>query len=303
MARPRKTGLAFFYRDVDTWNDYRVMDLVAEYGPIGYAVYDIILCEVYKNGYYLEIPLEKFAAYIVRMIGNRWIKKDFALQVIQYCADIGLLDNALLSQSVITSAEIQQHYSEVTARSKADKSQYWLLEPAKKNDAPAAVISAPAKDVFAENSGVFAAKTPIKSEDIPQRKANKSKEKQSKAKQSSCAAAAAGTDSAGIEEAYFNATGRHLGTADYRAVKELKESGVSDELIAEVIRDIGKRGAEIHSFAYFIPAIWEAARKDTGNGLYPETAATEYTETVLDEEYLAWLDTIPEGGNYDYDDE
>lgn len=298
MARPRKSGLAFFYRDVYTWNDYRIMDLVAEYGPIGYAVYDIVLCEVYKNGYYLEIPLEKFAAYIVRMIGNRWIKgKDFALQVIQYCADIGLLDNALLSQSVITSVEIQQHYSEVTARSKADKSKYWLLEKAKKNDSPAVVISAPDKEVFAEETRVFAAKTPVNSEDIPQSKANKNKVNKSKA-------AAADTNSAGcIEDAYLDATGRRLGTTDYRAVRELKESGVSDAMVADVIRDIGRRGAKIHSFAYFIPAIREAARKNTDNGLYPETASPEYTETVLDQEYLDFLEAIPEEGDYDYDDE
>ena len=49
-------------------------------------------------------------------------------QVIQYCADIGLFDRALLSQSVITSAGIQRHYSEVTVRSKVNKEKYRLLE-------------------------------------------------------------------------------------------------------------------------------------------------------------------------------
>ena len=302
MARPRKSGLAFFYQDVDTWNDYRVMELVAEYGPGGYAIYNIVLCEVYKNGYYLEIPLEKLAVYIVRMIGNRWIKnKDFVLQVIQYCADIGLLDNVLLSQSVITSAEIQQHYSEVTARSKADKSKYWLLETpktatAKKNDTPAAVINAPKKEVFTEKTNVFAAKTPIESENIPQSKANKKKVNKSKA-------AAADTTGAGsIDAAYLDATGRRLGAADYRAIKELTDGGVSENLIADVIRDIGRRGGKIYSFTYFIPAIREAAQKNTDKGLYPETASSEYIETVLDEEYLEMLDANISDGEYDYDD-
>ncbi|MBQ2347775.1 MAG: DUF4373 domain-containing protein, partial [Clostridia bacterium] len=74
MARPRKKGLDYFPKDVDTWDNYKIIDLVNRYGPFGYCVYDIVRDEVYKNGYYLEIPLDRLAAIIVRKIGNRWVK-------------------------------------------------------------------------------------------------------------------------------------------------------------------------------------------------------------------------------------
>jgi len=175
MARPRKTGLDYFPKDVDTWDDFKIMDLVNEYGPLGYCVYDVVRDEVYRNGYYLEIPLEKLAALVVRRIGNRWVKdKRLVLQVIQYCADIGLFHNALLSQSVVTSVGIQRRYSEVTVRNKVDKSKYWLLE---KEDLHAAAVSVPENDVSVTETPENAAETRVSAEDIPQkkRKVNKSK--------------------------------------------------------------------------------------------------------------------------------
>lgn len=185
MARPRKTGLDYFPKDVDTWDNFKIMDLVNEYGPLGYCVYDIVRDEVYKNGYYLEVPLDKVAALVVRKIGNRWVKdKNLVLQVIQYCADIGLLHNALLTQSVITSVGIQRRYSEVTVRNKVDISKYWLLE---KNKCQEALESAPENAVSVTKTRVSAAKTPINAAVIPQKesKSNESKLNESKAKQSS----------------------------------------------------------------------------------------------------------------------
>lgn len=184
MARPRKTGLDYFPKDVDTWDNFRIMDLVNEYGPLGYCVYDIVRDEIYKNGYYLEVPLDKVAALVVRKIGNRWVKdKNLVLQVIQYCADIGLLHNALLTQSVITSVGIQRRYSEVTVRNKVDTSKYWLLE---KNNYQEALESASKNPVSVTKTRVSAAKTPINAAEIPQKesevneiKVNKSKVKQS----------------------------------------------------------------------------------------------------------------------------
>lgn len=185
MARPRKTGLDYFPKDVDTWDNFRIMDLVNEYGPLGYCVYDIVRDEIYKNGYYLEVPLDKVAALVVRKIGNRWVKdKNLVLQVIQYCADIGLLHNALLTQSVITSVGIQRRYSEVTVRNKVDTSKYWLLE---KNNYQEALESASKNPVSVTKTRVSAAKTPINATEIPQkeRKVNEIKVNKSKAKQSS----------------------------------------------------------------------------------------------------------------------
>ena len=157
MARPCKTGLHYFPFDVDFFDDFKIMDLLNEYGTLGVLIYENILCKVYKNGYYLEIPLEKLAASIVRDIGNRWAKdKKLVLQVVQYCADIGLFNHDLLTQSVITSTGIQRRYQTVTVRSKLIKSKYWLLE--KENDQEV-LINVPSKKVNVAETPINVAET------------------------------------------------------------------------------------------------------------------------------------------------
>lgn len=174
MGRPPKTGLTYFPRDVDYYDDFKVMELLNEYGPLGQTIYDIILCEVYRDkGYYLEIPLDKLAAKIIRIIGNRWVKnKDLVLQVIQYCADIGLFEKGLLSQDVITSAGIQRRYSEVTVRNKVQKDRFWLID---ENGQP--LLNAPKKDVSATEKTISVTEIPVNASD---KQLKESKEKESK---------------------------------------------------------------------------------------------------------------------------
>ena len=180
MARPRKTGLDYFPFDVDFFDNYKIMDLLNEYGTLGVSIYQILLCKIYKNGYYLEVPLDKLAVQIVRIIGNRWIpKKDLVRQVILYCADIGLFDKALLSQSVITSVGLQQRYSEVTVRNKVNKDKYWLLE---KKETQEALITVPKTFVSATETKVNVTETKVNTTTIPQKER---KEKKSKVNSSS----------------------------------------------------------------------------------------------------------------------
>lgn len=182
MARPPRKDLDYFPKDVKYYDeDYdsgRITDLLEEYGPLGQTIYDVALCMVYRNGYYLELPLDKLARAIVRRIGNRWIKsKDVVLQVIHYCAEIGLFDKDLLHQNVITSVEIQKRYSEVTARNKVNKENYWLL---KKENASTALVSAPEIPISATETPISVAETPITDATMQQRKEKESKVKKSK---------------------------------------------------------------------------------------------------------------------------
>lgn len=100
------------------------MDLINEYGPLGSTIFDCILCMIYREGYYLELPLDKLCLAVVKSIGSKWVKKHQVMQVIQYCADIGLFDKSLLARSVVTSAGLQRRYADVTSRNKVDKSLY-----------------------------------------------------------------------------------------------------------------------------------------------------------------------------------
>ena len=176
MGRHPKTGLDYYPMDVDFWDDFKIMDLVNKYGPLGTAIYEIVISRVYKNGYYLEVPIEKLAFQIIRLIGNRWIKdKNLVLQVIEYCADIGLFDKALLSQSVITSAGIQKRYSEVTVRHKVNTEKYWLLE---KNQT--ALKSAPSENISVAEKKINVTEIPENTAFIRQSKVKKSKVNESK---------------------------------------------------------------------------------------------------------------------------
>lgn len=178
MGRHPKTGLDYFPKDVDYWDDFKIMDLMNEYGPLGAVIYDIVISKVYKNGYYLEVPLEKLASQVIRLIGNRWIKdKSLVQQVIQYCADIGLFDHALLSQSVITSAGIQRRYSEVTVRNKVNKDKYWLLE---KNEPQAACKSVPSENISVAEKAENVTEMSVNAASMQQSKVKKSKVNESK---------------------------------------------------------------------------------------------------------------------------
>ena len=160
MGRKPKTGLDYFPKDVDYYDDFNIMDLMNEYGPLGQTIYDVVLCMIYHEGYYLEVPkMEQLAVKIIKTIGNRWVKKkDFVLQVIHYCAEIGLFDQDLLNQNVITSVGVQRRYKEVTVRNKVDRSKYWLIDENGQPllNAPQNSISATEKDISATEKDISA---------------------------------------------------------------------------------------------------------------------------------------------------
>ena len=189
MAKPKKTGLDYYYKSVHDMDDFRVMDLMEKYGSDGYVVLDMTMSCIYRNGYYLEMPIKRLALYIYRYIAGTTSKtSDDVAEIIMYCGEIGLFDSGLLGQSVLTSREIQEHYASVSARRKADKSKYWLLpnSAAEPCEETSPSQSAEKTGVFAAKTSVYAAETRVSDTNngisaaiIPQ-----SKEKQSKADKS-----------------------------------------------------------------------------------------------------------------------
>ena len=239
MPRPRKTGLDYFYKDVHDWDEIAIMELMQKYGPTGYCVYDVVLSKVYANGYFLEIPLDVLACYVVRAIGNRWLRdKDMALQVIEYCAEIGLFDYNLMKRSVVTSVEIQRHYSQVTARSKADKSKYWLLDNGDCADKTNCVNNPAEKPEIYTNevqpfiNGVSAAKTPEKTAEMQQTKENKTKVNESKANESKANESKANESKA--NESKANESKANESKANESIANKTKEyESIANESIAE----------------------------------------------------------------------
>ena len=135
---PNKPGLTYFPKVIDFYEDDKIFDLLDRHGPLGVTVYECILCIVYRNGYYAEIPLDKLSRMIMRMIGNKWVKSQKAVvQVVHFCSEIGLLDDDLMTKNIITSVGIQRRYYEIAVKRMkrqlySDK--YWLLEKEEKEE-------------------------------------------------------------------------------------------------------------------------------------------------------------------------
>ena len=121
--------------------------------PLGVTIYDVIIKMIYRKGYYLENQMNQLALTVQKTIGSKWIRnKDLVLQVVQYCADIGLFDKDLSLQSVLTSAGIQKRYSLATVRSKAQIVKYRLIE----KESDKSLLSAPLKGISATEKGISA---------------------------------------------------------------------------------------------------------------------------------------------------
>ena len=167
---PVKKGLDYFPKMVTFYDDDKVFDLLEQYGPLGVTVYDVILTIVYSQGYYAELSKDKLARMVVRKIGNRWIKKEAAVQVIDACADIGLLHDALLLQGIVTSVGIQKRYYRVGVKLMKRRlydERFWLLDG---NGEP--LLNAPKNRFVAEEKVISSEENRIPSE----RKALKGKE-------------------------------------------------------------------------------------------------------------------------------
>lgn len=139
MARPPKKGLSYFPMDVGFFENDRVFALADRCGVKGIAVYLALLVTVYREGYYIEAPVERVAAMIMRSVGARSFSgQQEVVEIMTACADIGLLDRELFRQGVITSQGIQCRYAEITTRRAAKPDRYWLLNsPAPEESATA----------------------------------------------------------------------------------------------------------------------------------------------------------------------
>lgn len=175
MGRHAKQGLDYFPKVVDFYNDYKIMDLLEKHGPVGVTVYDIVLCEVFRNGYYLAAPIEKLSSNVVRIIGSKWVQKRLVSQVILDCGELGLFETTLLKHGVITSVGIQRRYATVTARNKVKKDEYWLID---EDGQP--LLNVPQNRIDAAEYGVSATETRETEADIPQKESKENKTKENK---------------------------------------------------------------------------------------------------------------------------
>lgn len=129
MARPRKRGIEYFPFDVDFFSDKKIRILKSRFGADGITIYIYILCEVYRNGYYVQ--MDDDYEYIIS--DDLGMSNEKVKQVLKFLLERSLLDSILFqSDTIITSRGIQRRFQEAV-KSRAMKSKievdgrYWLL--------------------------------------------------------------------------------------------------------------------------------------------------------------------------------
>lgn len=106
--RPLKQGLDYFPFDVDFfYSDKKIKVLKAKYGCDGITVYIYLLCQIYKNGYFIK--LDEDCEYIIS--DELKMEPEKIGQIINFLCGRSLFDNKLfVSDKVLSSRGIQARF-------------------------------------------------------------------------------------------------------------------------------------------------------------------------------------------------
>jgi len=108
-----KTGLAYYNVDTDRYQDIKIKRLKKDFGCKGIAIYDYILCQVYRDkGCFLAWD-ENTAFDVADYFGE---KETLINEIVQYCGVVGLFNKELLACGIVTSLSIQNRYIDMCNR-------------------------------------------------------------------------------------------------------------------------------------------------------------------------------------------
>ena len=176
MARPTKQGLDYFPFDVGFFGDNNVRILKARYRADGIAVYVKLLCDIYKEGYFLSVGCwEDYIFVIADEIGATPDKVEQIITFLHNRAMIRIYRKDELTgydlDAVITSHGIQARYA-VAVKSRRKKSisdikrGFWLLSEDEEKEIDAFYKGRINED-FSENNPDKSENNPDKSENNP----------------------------------------------------------------------------------------------------------------------------------------
>jgi hypothetical protein len=98
-----KIGLIYYNIDTDRYQDIRIRRLKNAFGCSGIAVYDYILCEIYRVKGCFLVWNESCVFDVAEYFG---LKENLVTEIVNYCGVVGLFDKALLTGgSVAKSAQ------------------------------------------------------------------------------------------------------------------------------------------------------------------------------------------------------
>lgn len=111
MGRNRKTGLDYFPFDIDTFQDIKIRKLIKYQSGKAVTVYALLLCLIYKSGYYMRWD-EELPFIISEQTG---FEEAYISEVIKSCLTLGLFSKELFdTEQVLTSKGIQRRWLKYT---------------------------------------------------------------------------------------------------------------------------------------------------------------------------------------------
>lgn len=110
MARTSKKGLDYFPMDIDIFSDLKIRKLIKYQGGKAITIYALLLCNIYKNGYYIEWDTE--LPFICSELTG--FDEAYISEVIKTCLSLGLFSKELFeAEGVLTSKGVQERYSRI----------------------------------------------------------------------------------------------------------------------------------------------------------------------------------------------
>jgi hypothetical protein len=111
-----KIGFNYYPVDTDRYFDSKIRRLKKNHGCKGIAVYDYILCEIYRDkGCFIMWDADT-AFDVAEYFGLEETTVD---EIVNYCCYVGLFDKELLvNERVLTSHSIQERFTEMSLRAK-----------------------------------------------------------------------------------------------------------------------------------------------------------------------------------------
>lgn len=139
-----KKGFSYYNIDTDRYQNIRIKRLKKDCGCMGIAVYDYILCEIYRvRGCVLEWDANT-AFDVADYFG---LKESQVAEIVSYCCAVGLFNKDLLTNGgVLTSESIQRRYTEMSKRAKRNDYEIpgkWIILPEKSDEIPEKTVEPP----------------------------------------------------------------------------------------------------------------------------------------------------------------
>lgn len=161
MGRNKKIGLDYFPFDIDFFQDLKIRKLIKYQGGKAVTVYALLLCNIYKQGYYMRWD-EELPFIVSEQTG---FEEAYIREVIKCCLVVGLFSKELYeSENILTSKGIQERYQKICDLCRRDS------EICEFN-----VVSSEEKSISSEEKPISSTKSTQRK--VKESKVNKSKEK------------------------------------------------------------------------------------------------------------------------------